>query len=279
MEVIAEGPFRLAEGPVWDAARSRLVWTDIEAGTVWAMDWASRRVERMYQGPMVGGMALQRDGALLLFRERDVAVLGEDGVARSVAPLPALPATVTRCNDCLALPSGGVLVGTISHPREDAGLLHLSPGGVWSEIARETGISNGLALSGDLRWLYWTDSTHRRIVRFPFDAATDAVGGAELVHRAAEGEGTPDGLTMDAEGRLWSARWGGGCVVGIDPESGGVVERIAVGAPGANVTSCVFAGGAGPELDVLVVTINTGPIVAVHGVGRGVAEFRAAIEF
>ncbi len=268
--VDSAGGFRLAENPLWDANRSRLLWTDIDAGAVYAMDWATRAVSRIYTGPKVGGFTLHGDGALLLFRERDVAILDHKG-----APRPILDAPDDRCdrfNDCLALPSGAVIAGTYSHPRTDAGLHYLSREGMFVHIAAETGISNGLALSPDHRWVYWTCSTTERIYRYPFNPKTDALGERTILHTAPPSTGTPDGLTVDADGLLYSARWGGSVVLVLDPESGAILDRIAV--PGAHATSCAFAG---PDLDVLVVTIAEGPIVAIGGVARGLPEFRSTI--
>ena len=267
--VVGRG-FRLAENPLWDAQRHRLLWTDIDAGEVFAMDWATRAVASIYSGPKVGGFTVQRDGSLLLFRETDLALLDEAGAVRSILDAPDDRAA--RFNDCLALPSGAVIAGTFSHPRTDAGLHYLARDGMFVHIAAETGISNGLALSPDHTWLYWTCSTTERIYKYAFNPKTDALGERTVLHTAPKGSGTPDGLTVDTAGRLYSARWGGGAVLVLDPESGAILDRIEM--PGAHATSCVFAG---PELDVLVVTIAEGPIVAIEGVGRGAAEFRSDV--
>lgn len=268
--VIVDRTCKLAENPLWDGEGSRLVWTDIDAGAVFAMDWASRVVSQIYAGPKVGGFTLQRDGALLLFREKDVATLDARGVVSPILDIP--DPRVDRFNDCLSLPSGAVIAGTYSHHRVDAGLHYLSRNGMFLHIAAETGISNGLALSPDHRWLYWTCSTTSRIYRYAFDAKADVLGPRSIVHQAPEGTGTPDGLTVDTDGRLYSARWGGSAVVIVDPSTGAITERLDVA--GTNVTSCVFAG---PDLDVLVVTIANGPIVALEGIATGVAEFRSDI--
>jgi sugar lactone lactonase YvrE len=63
-----------------------------------------------------------------------------------------------------------------------------------------------------------------------------------------EGEGQPDGLTVDSEGYVWSAQWGGYRVTRYDP--GGNVERV-VEVPVAQVTSCAFGGA---RLDELYIT-------------------------
>jgi sugar lactone lactonase YvrE len=63
-----------------------------------------------------------------------------------------------------------------------------------------------------------------------------------------ESEGKPDGLTLDAEGFVWSAHWDGWCVTRYDPD--GHVERV-INLPVPRPTSCVFGGA---DMQTLFVT-------------------------
>jgi sugar lactone lactonase YvrE len=65
--------------------------------------------------------------------------------------------------------------------------------------------------------------------------------------------GGPDGMTIDAEGKLWVAHWGGSMIGRWDPETGELIARIEVPAP--NVTSCAFGG---PDLNILYITTAGG---------------------
>lgn len=61
----------------------------------------------------------------------------------------------------------------------------------------------------------------------------------------------PDGMAMDAEGKLWIAMYGGGRVLQMDPASGRVLTSVAVPAP--QTTSIAF-GGSGDTLSTMYVT-------------------------
>jgi sugar lactone lactonase YvrE len=67
----------------------------------------------------------------------------------------------------------------------------------------------------------------------------------------AEEIGAPDGLTVDAEGDLWVAIYGGGRVHRYSPDG---VLREALRLPATQSTSCAFAG---PGLNRLYVTTAT----------------------
>ena len=67
--------------------------------------------------------------------------------------------------------------------------------------------------------MYYTDSGKREIYLFDYDRDSGAITKQRLFVRTPEGEGVPDGLTVDAEGFVLSARWGGGCVVRYTPEA------------------------------------------------------------
>jgi sugar lactone lactonase YvrE len=93
--------------------------------------------------------------------------------------------------------------------------------------------------------------------------------------------GVPDGAAIDAEGCLWSCRWGGGCVVRVTPD--GEVDRV-VELPARNITTCAW-GGEG--LDVLYITTARmmtgdadrlgGSLFALKGAGRGVPDYRVGL--
>ena len=55
-----------------------------------------------------------------------------------------------------------------------------------------------------------------------------------------ESDGVPDGMTIDSEGMLWVAHWGGWQVVRWNPATGEKLDAIRV--PSEKVTSCAFGG-------------------------------------
>jgi sugar lactone lactonase YvrE len=111
-------------------------------------------------------------------------------------------------------------------------------------------ISNGLGWSPDNRVFYFTDSPAKVIYAYDFDADTGAIRNRRVFANIpqAASEGVPDGLAVDEDGYIWSARWGGWKVVRYRPD--GTVERE-IAMPVEFPTSCAFGG---PELKDLYIT-------------------------
>ncbi len=233
---------QLGENPLWDTARRTLFWTDIAAGELYAWDEISGLARQIYRGPTVGGFTLEADGALLLFRINDLARFDPiTGDCRTVRTFN--DGGTQRFNDVMADPAGRVYAGTIGADDQSGGLFRFDPDGSVHLLFRGTGCSNGMGLSPDGRTFYWTCSTTNRIFAFDYDAATGALSNRREFYVAnKENEGTCDGLCVDAEGHLWSARWDGHRLRRHAPD-GTVVAEISV--PATRVTSCCFGGKPG----------------------------------
>ena len=232
----------LGEGPVWHDGVLR--WVDIRSGTVHAADEAGTRLDDVVAGAPVSFAWPRRDGGLLLGRRDGLYVT----TATGDAPLVALPlrADDARLNDGKADPAGHFVAGTMSDTfvpgRGD--LFRVSSQGDVSLLVTGVTISNGLAWSPDGTTLYYVDSATRRLDAMAYDVATGAVGPRRPVVAFPERDGSPDGITVDAEGCVWVAFWGGGAVRRYDP-AGALTDEVRV--PTAGVTSCCF-GGAGMSL-------------------------------
>ena len=59
-------------------------------------------------------------------------------------------------------------------------------------------------------------------------------------------------MTIDCEGKLWIAMFGGGAVLRFDPDTGAVLDRVELPCP--NGTCACFGG---PEMDELFITTGT----------------------
>ena len=275
VEPVVDRTFELGENPLWFDERGVYLWTDITAGRLWEYDRGTGAVRCRYQGPPVGGFTIQHDGSLLLFRVDDIAILDPGDGVRVIAPFEDDRAV--RFNDVIAAPDGSVLAGTIGRDDSSGGVYHLARDGTLRPLFHRTGISNGMGFSPDLRTLYWTCSTTREIWRFDYDAReglVDVASAARIFRgdRSDPGGAVPDGLTVDAAGDLWSARWEGSCVV-RHAADGRVLGRV--GVPTPKVTSVTFGG---PDLDELLITTSGGPVYRCHPGARGRREFRSAIE-
>jgi len=252
--VIVDRAFKLGENPLWDATRGVLFWTDIDSGELWKYDPNSSKTECFYKGPKVGGFTLQRDSNLALFRVNDIAFIDPDNPASVLSIAEFHDPDAARFNDVQALPDGSVYAGTIAATPGSGGLYHVGTDLTIRPLFKGTDVSNGMAVFNKGRNLLWTCSTSNRIVRFNRDPVTNALSAGKDLYRATPDEGTPDGLTRDIEGRIWSARWEGSCVVVHEPD-GRAIERLPV--PTARVTSVCFGG---PDLASLYITTSAGPI-------------------
>ena len=130
--------------------------------------------------------------------------------------------------------------------------------------------------------LYHTDSTKRLITVFAYDRATGGLSNREVFVRTPDDGGIPDGMTVDANGDVWSARWDGSALYRYSP-AGEELARITF--PAKKVSSIAFGG---PDYDDAYVTTAGGQDRATEGPGagalfrvrlgvRGVPEFRSRI--
>ncbi len=227
----------LAENPLWHEETHSIFWTDITAGKIFHLHAATRQCEMIYHGEPVGGFTFQENGELLLFRVTDLAHLTLDGKERPFRKYS--DDGMIRFNDVIAAPDGGVFAGTIGKTKESGGLYRVEVDGSIRKLFSGTGCSNGMGFSPDLKVFYWTNSTTREIFQFDYDSETGSISHRRLFYRTTPDEGVPDGLTVDAEGWVWSARWGGASIV-RHAKNGGVMERIKL--PETNITSVCFGG-------------------------------------
>jgi sugar lactone lactonase YvrE len=255
--VSSAGPFQLAEGPVWDGARDRLLWVDIYAGAVHegVLDGGRvvpRRVLHRGDG-MIGAVVVAEDGTLLVADQEVLLRVAPDGGSEELARV--VPAGAPRrLNDGGTDPAGRFLVGTLLLDSEAAPsgrevLVRLEADRSLTCLDDDLDLSNGLAWSGDGRRFYSTDTERQTIFVRDYDVATGAVG-ERRTHLRLE-DGHPDGCTIDAEDHLWVAVFGRGEVRRYAPD-GAHVATVEVPAP--HTTSVAFAG---EDLRTLVITTGS----------------------
>ncbi len=277
VEPIAQHKCRTGENPLWDAERKRLYWTDIPTGRLFVFDHATGEHEQIYEGEPVGGFTLQEDGRLLLFRVKDIAIRHDDGKVDPLLPFKA--EGVPRFNDVIAAPDGSVLAGTMGKKMK-GGVFHLTADRNIKNLWQGTNCSNGMAFTADRRRFFWTNTTTRAIYLHDYDEETGAITNRKPLVQVPEGVGAPDGMTLDTEGHLYSARWGGRGVF-VYSADGSQVSKIDI--PVDAVSSCAFGG---PDMDELYVTTamydeqrpDAGTLYRVRGLGvKGLPEYRSEI--
>jgi sugar lactone lactonase YvrE len=248
--------FRLAEGPLWDANRSRLLWVDILAGAVLEGTLEDGRIEvtgRHDFDGMVGAVAVADDGTLLVAAQEGLAVVRPDGT-RADGPRVVPAGAKRRLNDGKTDPAGRFLVGTMPLDGESDAevLVRLESDGSLTTLDDDLTLSNGLAWSADGRTMYSVDTLRGTVFARSYDPATGAVG-ERRTHLRLD-DGIPDGIALDAEEHLWVAVHGAGQVRRFAPD-GELADRLEVPAP--HSTSVAFAGD---DLRTLVITTAFGEL-------------------
>ncbi len=242
-ELIADYVCHVGEGPLWHPDEKCVYWADIPAGKLFRYDPAANTHGPCYVDRPVGGFTRQADGALLLFRDKGNVVVWRDGTIVRTVVEGVLDLQTTRFNDVCADPEGRVFCGTMADMRHTGRLYRLDPNGVLTLLFEGLGTPNGMGFSPDLKTLYFNDShsTTRVTWMFEYDRVTGALGARRLFRdaKACDDPGSPDGLAIDAQGGVWTARWDGGCILRHEAD-GRIAERMAF--PVRKVSSLCFAG-------------------------------------
>lgn len=253
----------LGEGPVWDEREARLYFVDILAARILRFHPASGVVEAMETGEPVGAVALRQAGGLICALQSGFALAEAfGGPLKRLAAHDGAPGQV-RMNDGRCDAAGRFWAGTMAFDfRPGAGALYrLDPDGRVLKMLDGVTISNGMDWTADGTRMYYIDSPRRTVDVFDFDLAGGTISARRTAITIAEDAGLPDGMTLDDEGRIWVALWGGGAIHGYSP-AGRLEEVIEVPAP--QTTSCCFGG---PDLMDLYITtardgLDTGQLAA-----------------
>ena len=251
IEMIADYACACGEGPLWHEPQQRVYWVDIPPGRLFRYTPATGDHEQLLAGEAIGGFTIQADGALLLFMARGRVARWADGQVTTLIDDIA-DERESRFNDVIADPAGRVFCGTMPTPDRPGRLYRLDTDGRLTRVLEGITCSNGMGFTPDGRGMYYTDSFKQEIYLFDYHEATGELANQRVFARVPAEEGIPDGMTVDAEGFVWSARWDGGCVVRHAPD-GSVDRRIEV--PARKASSVIFAG---PDYADLYITTAGG---------------------
>lgn len=253
-ELVVDAQAMIGEGPVWDALNGRLLWVDIPAGAIHSFGRHEGHATIAHLSQPVGSLGLRQDGGLVVAL-RDGFGFIEPG-ATSVGQLVEIEKDVTgnRMNegkpDCQGRFWAGTMAADHSPGRGTLYRLRSLPDGGRDVAPMLHGITiaNGLDWSPDNRTLYYIDSATQRIDCFDFDPETGSLSGRRPLIAIPPAEGLPDGMTVDGDGHLWVALFGGGRIRRYSPDGRAEMEVIV---PVTLVTSCAFGGA---HLDELYIT-------------------------
>ena len=233
----------LGEGPVWDDKRERLFWVDILGKSVhWADEYGGNH--RIFNTTdYVSNIYLTEPGDELVLCLTDgfYLWLPESGDLKKWVDLPDYDPAI-RTNDGFCDVHGNLWIGTMALSEDpDQGKLYLLDNDMkWHVMLDQTSISNGIRCLPDGETYYYIDTPTQQLREYRFDPKSCTWRWVRNVIEFPVSQGHPDGMSMDAEGRLWVSLWNGYGVACVDPESGDIVDRIEVAAP--QVSANIFGG-------------------------------------
>jgi sugar lactone lactonase YvrE len=252
-ELVFDAHAVLGEGPVWDRRTGALVWVDIERHLVHVTrpDGDDRTFD---VGQRVGVAVPRAQGGFVLGVQDGFSALDlESGAVESIASVETdLPDN--RMNDGKCDPQGRFWAGTmaVDDTPERGALYRLDRDHTVTRMVERVTISNGLAWTADGTTMYFIDTPTQRVDAFDFDPDTGALSNRRPFAEIDPADGSPDGMTIDAQDCLWVALWGGSTVRRYDPEGhlDGIVEL-----PTSLITSCTFAGDNFEDLYITSATV------------------------
>lgn len=247
VECIANVSAILGEGPVWVAAERAIYWVDILGKRLfrWSANEDLRTLE--LQSPLCSIAPRAGGGYIGAGFDGFVFISPDYQISQCANPESAWPGN--RFNDGKVDRAGRFWAGTMDRTEQQAtgSLYRLDPDMSWHRMDSGYRITNGPAFSVDGTTIYHTDSALQRIYAFDVDAE-GALSGKRTFAQFGEGDGYPDGMTVDADDCLWVAFWGGWCVRRLSP-AGEIIGKLDL--PVQCPTSCTFGG---EDLDQLFIT-------------------------
>lgn len=251
LETVTDHLCLLGESPLWDAASGTIFWVDILQGEIHAWEGLAQNHRTWKMEQPIGAIALCTSGRLVGALQQGFFYINKDNGQLDFIANPETHLPGNRFNDGKCDPAGRFWAGTMSTTGvSGAGSLYtLEPHGSCSRKVSDVSVSNGMAWSPDASQFYFIDTPTRVVVAYDFDAESGAISNKRIVVRIPENMGKPDGMTIDEEGMLWIALWGGGEVTRWDPATGRLLHQFLL--PVTHVSSCTFGGD---DLNDLYVT-------------------------
>ncbi|MGF6727664.1 sugar lactone lactonase YvrE/DNA-binding IclR family transcriptional regulator [Paraburkholderia sp. GAS41] len=282
VQCVSQQPSLLGEAPMWSPRDDALYWVDILTPTIHRYDASTHASTETKLGSMLSLVIPKATGGLLIASPGGLMTVDDAGNLTRFSH-PEFDRPGNRYNDGKCDRMGRLWVGTMDMgaAANRGNLFRVDADGSWKKMDTGFTVSNGLGWSPDNRTMYFTDSHRKTVYQYDFDLINGMIANRRPLITLDSSAGSPDGMTVDADGCLWVAMWDDWCVVRFDPE-GREMTRIRMPVP--RPTSCCFGG---QNLDILYVTsarvrlaedlLNSAPLsgslfaVNINGV-RGLPE-------
>lgn len=235
---------QIGEAATWLARQELFLWVDIDSGILHIYNPKDGTVtERLFLEPI--SSIIPRKGndseVILALKNRLVSYHLTHRTCTTLVEIDNMH-PLLRTNDCKASPEGRIWLGVMNMDNQhETGTLYCLDNdlSLKAELHRQN-IPNGLVWNKTGNKMYYADSGRGCIEEYDYDSLTGNIRLMRTAIQVPPQYGVPDGMTIDADGLLWVAHWGGYGVYIWNPENGQLVNKVEVPVP--NVASCTFGG-------------------------------------
>ncbi|XP_064606966.1 regucalcin-like [Liolophura sinensis] len=248
----------LGEGPHWMESSGRLLFVDIESGDIHSLTPSKNEHHITHVAGSASFAIPTCIGGVVIGNDQKIARVECD--SGEIATLAELENKTVKFNDGKCDASGRLWTGTYGIPSTTGGPYRSKSGALYSldktqglrQHLSNIDLSNGIGWTKDNTTMFYIDSLPRKIYSFDFNLPGGKIGNQQVVAdfaTLAPDLGLPDGMTIDAEDKLWVACFKASKVVRIDPATGQIIQEVKF--PAKHITSCCFGG---PDFADLYVT-------------------------
>ncbi len=239
-ELVLDTKSELGEGALWNYKTGELWWVNIKGEILNFYNPSTAYNKEMFTGQMIGTVVPAESGNALVALKNGIYSfdISTGSKKQLVNPEEHLPEN--RFNDGKCDPAGRFWAGTLNMSGEKnvATLYRFDPDSTIHPMIKNVSISNGIVWSPDKTKMYYIDTPTKKVMGYDYNNETGEISNPEVSVVIPDGMGSPDGMTIDADGNIWVALWGGSAVRCWNPETGELLQTINV--PAKNVTSCAF---------------------------------------
>lgn len=242
VDIVVDHKCLLAEVPVWDDVQKCICWIDILNGEIHQFSIEKKVFTSISVHEMIGSLAICVNGDFIVALHHGFAFVNRKNGAITKITDPEAHLPNNRFNDGKCDPAGRFWAGTMPlNESESCGSVYMMASDLSAiKKIKDVTISNGMAWSLNHTIFYYIDTPTYRVVAYSYDKNTGNITNKKVIIKVGEEDGFPDGMTIDDEGMLWIAHWGGWQLTRWNPKTGKKISAIKL--PVSNVTSCTFGG-------------------------------------
>ncbi|WP_346858585.1 SMP-30/gluconolactonase/LRE family protein [uncultured Draconibacterium sp.] len=240
VELVIDSKSTLGEGAIWNYKTGELMWINIKGKILNFYNPLTGSNREMLTGQMIGTVVPTETGYVLVALQNGIYAFDTKTGSKKLLVDPEADLPDNRFNDGKCDPAGRFWAGTLSTTGEKgvAALYRLDRDTTIHKMIENVSISNGIVWSRDKTKMYYIDTPTQKVVAYDYNNETGEIGNPKTAVEVPEEMGSPDGMTIDDDGNIWVALWGGSAVACWNPETGVLIRTIDV--PAKNVTSCAF---------------------------------------